>query len=489
MSLRLKTVTGMAWTASAISVISLLQFTNIAILTHFLSPADFGLMAIVSILIGYALVYADMGVSKAIVCKKEVTTEQLSSLYWLNIVIGYSLFLLFVICAPFFAKFYHEPRLTSLIVINGLVFCIIPFGQQFQILLTRELDFRSVTIIQIIGALANLTVAYTAVRSGYGVYSLAFGQIANNLIQAVMLVIKGIFIKSWRPKLHFNKKDLIGYVGFGMYQMGERTIYYFGGKLDQILLSFFCGAQNLGYYNLAVNVVIQPLYRVNGVLTQVLFPIFSKIQDDTVRLRNGYLQMIRFLSMINAPMVLGLAVLAEPFVKVFFGPKWFGIIELLQVLVFVGFLRSIGNPIGALVLAKGRADLGFKWNLMIFFPQIIAVTIGAKYFSIVGLARIILVLEIIYFYPCYVYLIKQIVGPCFKKYFFSFAKNMGFAICMGIVLFLINKLFFWKYTNFFVLGMSLIVGSSFYLALQFIFNKREIADFRSTLGLLFTSKK
>lgn len=129
------------------------------------------------------------------------------------------------------------------------------------------------------------------------------------------------------------------------------------------------GAQALGFYTLAWNLIIQPLQKLNPIITRVAFPVFAKLQDDNARLKRGYMSTLNILSAMNFPYFFGLAVVAPLLVPVVFGMQWLPSILLMQILCVVGLLRSTGNPIGSLLLAKGRADWGFKWNLAFRYQQ------------------------------------------------------------------------------------------------------------------------
>lgn len=153
-------------------VVITLQFITLAILARLLSPLDFGLMGMILVVIGFARLFADMGISNAIIYRHDATREELSSLYWLNILAGIAVF--FIVCAsvPLVAAFYHEPRLNNLMYLAAIVFLITPFGQQFQILLQKELQFNQLAKIEIIGSITNAMVAITLAFWEMGVFSL-----------------------------------------------------------------------------------------------------------------------------------------------------------------------------------------------------------------------------------------------------------------------------------------------------------------------------
>lgn len=368
LNLKKQAVAGVKWTGFSTAVVTVLYLIRLSILGRLLDPTDFGLVGMVTVITGFAAAFYDMGVSNAVIYKQDITTEQLSSLYWLNIMAGIGVFGMLWAATPLVVAFYREPRLTQLMFWVALVFPIASCGQQFQVLLQKNLQFNVLSKVDISSAAASLLVATTAALIGQGALSLVWAQLANAGTKTVTLYIIGGRI--WRPSFHFRRKDLSGYISFGLYQMGERAINYFNSNLDYIMIGTFMGAKALGYYTFAYNLVTMPSSKINPVVTKVAFPVFSKVQENAEQLKRGYFKVLKVLSIINFPVLLGLAAVAPYAVPVVFGKQWLPSVLLIQILAGVGLLRSIGNPLGALIMSKGRADLGFKWNAMIVFTQI-----------------------------------------------------------------------------------------------------------------------
>ena len=141
MSLKNQTINGLKWTTVSTIIVSGLQLAQIAVLTQFLNAKDFGLMALVMLVIGFSNAFLDMGISNAIIHKQEITKKQLSSLYWVNVLAGISLFLLACSVAPILAGFYKEPKLTELIILVSITLLIQSFGQQFMVLWQKKMEF------------------------------------------------------------------------------------------------------------------------------------------------------------------------------------------------------------------------------------------------------------------------------------------------------------------------------------------------------------
>lgn len=174
-----------------------------------------------------------------------------------------------------------------------------------------------------------------------------------------------------------------------------------------------------GGYNLAYNVVVVPPMKLNPIITRVLFPAFAKIQDDTEKLRVNFYKLLSVVGIINFPALLGLMVVSNNFVPLVFGEKWNSIIPVLQLLCVVGLLRSVGNPIGSLLMAKARVDISFKFNVFKTFLFIPAIVIGGQMAGAIGVTLGFLLVQIINTILSYFVMIKPVLGSSYRQYILS----------------------------------------------------------------------
>lgn len=377
MSLKKSVVSGVVWTAIATVVTTIIQFLQLAVLARVLQPNDFGLMAMVMVVIGFASAFADMGISNAIIHHQTANQTQLSSLYWLNIFAGSGVCLTVVILAPIISQLYHEPRLTHLMFWAALIFLITPLGQQFQILFQKALNFRILAGSDVIASILGFVISVFAALHGQGVFALIWGQLTTAACRSALLMSLGW--SAWRPSIYLNLKDLEGFVSFGLYQMGERSINYFAWNMDKLLIGGLLGATPLGIYNVAYQLMVRPFMVLNPILTRVAFPVFASIQNDDRRLSRGYIKLSQLIAFANFPIYFCMFALAQPLILLLLGPQWQPAIAVFQILVWLGALYSLGNPIGSLLLAKGRADLGFWMNVGGLTVYAIAILVGSQW--------------------------------------------------------------------------------------------------------------
>jgi O-antigen/teichoic acid export membrane protein len=352
---------GVKWTGISTIIITIVQLAQFAILARVLSPEDFGIMSMITVVIVFSQVFSDMGISSAIIQRQDINKQQLSSLYWLNLMAGVGVFIIVLLISPLIADFYKEPRLTDLLFYVAFIFLITPIGQQFQYLLQKELKFNVLAKVEVISiVIGSITTIVLAILE-YGVLSLVIGQITTATLKALYLAIIGW--STWSPELRFKLKDLKGYISFGAYQMGSRTVNYIASNIDYILIGRYLGSEALGIYSLAYQLIVIPVTKINPIITKVAFPVFSLNQTDNSIISKSFISMTKVLSIVTFPILIGLMAISDVLVPVVFGAGWNDAIPVIQILAVLGMLRVLMNPNGSVLLAKGRADLGFIWDL------------------------------------------------------------------------------------------------------------------------------
>lgn len=375
MSLKKQTVGGIKWTTASTIIVTILQLAQMSILARFLEPGDFGLMAIMMVVIGFSQAFQDMGISNAIIQRQDISHTQLSSLYWLNILAGAILTLIVIAIAPLVAIFYGEPRITSLMIILSSTFILIAIGNQYRVLCQKNLNFRTMEIINVSTSVISLIVATVMAYNGFGVVTLVCAMITQAGLSSLLFLWVGL--KHYhKPSLVYKHCELEGFYSFGMYQMGERSINYISANADKILIGKLVGINAVGFYNLAWQLIIFPLSKINPIINKVAFPIYSKIQNDPATLNRYYTLNVKLLSLVTMPLLAFLMFFSSEIVGLIFGAGWETTASILPVLALVGIIKALGNPGGALILAKGRADIGFWWNIVWAITIVTSLAIG-----------------------------------------------------------------------------------------------------------------
>jgi PST family polysaccharide transporter len=414
-NLRDKTISGIAWNIVSNVGQQVLGFVIGAILAHLLSPKEFGLIAMITVITGFAGIFSELGFSAALVQKRNIGQEHLSTVFWLNIAAGLLLTLIFMAGSPLIASFYKEPQLVLITIFISVNFLINSLCIVQKTLMTRDLDFRTLSIVEIatvvVPGLAAIVMAY----SGFGVWSLVIQSIVTSFSRVAFLWR----LSKWRPRFEFHWWVIRNLIGFSSNFLGTRSLNYWARNLDNLLIGRFLGMDALGVYSRAYSVMMTPLTNVSRVISRVMFPSFSVIQEDKQKIREVYLKITRTIALVTFPLMFGLFVLVKPFVMVVFGPKWTEMIPLLQVLCLLGIPQSIGTLNGNLYLSQGRADLQFRISLILKANILLSIIVGLRW-GVMGVAIGYTIASLINSYPSISYAVRLI-----NMTFFDLLRNLS----------------------------------------------------------------
>ncbi|WP_437612252.1 MOP flippase family protein [Erwinia sp. V71] len=417
MSLKEKTVKGAKWSAmSTLSTIGI-GFLQMTLLARIIDTHQFGLLTIAMVIILLADTLSDFGLSNSIIQRKEISEVELSTLYWINIFIGLTVFVVVFSCSGLISDLLKQPDLKVLIQVLSLAFLIIPHGQQFRALLQKELEFPKIGLTETLAVTIGFLVTIVAAWFKPEAITAIWGYLAMVSVRTLMFSWYGR--QTYKPRFHFSFRTITSNLKFGAYLTADSLINQLNSNVATAVLSRTLGAAITGGYNLAYNVAVMPPTKLNPIITRVLFPAFAKIQDDQEKLRTNFYKLLSLVGLLNFPALLGLLVVAENFVLFMFGEKWRFVTPILQVLCVVGLLRSIGNPIGSLLMAKARVDISFKFNVVKLFMFIPAIWFGAKMAGGFGASLGFLSVQVLNTWLSYFILIRPILGKSYKEYLYS----------------------------------------------------------------------
>jgi len=418
MNIKAHTKSGVKWTTTSTAVTATSQLLKIAILTRFLEKTDFGLFAIVMFVLGLCNLFSDMGLTSAILHHQNITKKEYSSLYWLNFIFSFVLFLLIWVLSPIVAEFYNESKLLNLLPIVGTSLLIFAIGRQFKTVCYKKLKFKIVSIIEIIAEVCSLILAIVLSIYHWGVYALVYAMLLQSFIANLLLFIMVGCSSENRVSFHFKFKETTPFLKIGFYQVGGQVINYFNGDFDILIIGRLLGAEVLGGYSLAKQLVSRPTGLINPILTKVASPILATLQTDLFRLKDNYLKLVSVVSSINLIVYIIIFVFASPIVHVLYGLEYDNIIIIVRILSGYMFIRSIGNPIGSLLIALGRTDLDFKWNLVVLLVMPFCIWFGSQY-GVVYVATFEVLLFLLLFPLSWRMLISNTIKASFKEYIYA----------------------------------------------------------------------
>lgn len=413
MTLQRQVVSGVRWTALENAVNVILSIASISILAKFLEPHDFGLMALAVVVLGFSQAFVDLGFSNAIIHKQALTHVQLSTLYWLNVLSGVVVFLIIIALSSVISGFYNEPGLVEVLSLAAVNFLILPFGQQFSALLRKDMCFQQVSKIGIVGRFSSFLVSAALAYYGAGVYALVISSLIGSALNTFLLVAAGL--KIHRPGMRVQFSEVRDVFTFGAYQTAEKIVNYFNTNLDAILVGRVLGAGDLGLYSVAKQLTMRPSQFINPIVTRVSLPVMAKIQDDLPRLKSVYLRSINYLCSVNFPIYMMIIFFAKDITLLLLGERWLAVTAAIQLLSVYCAIRSTGNPVGGLLLAKGRAKLAFWWNVGILLVIPIVILIGSQW-GIYGVSVSLVLMASALICPNWFFLVRPVCGARFFEY-------------------------------------------------------------------------
>lgn len=406
-------ISGAKWNTIGTITIAAVALLKLSVLARFLEKSDFGLMALVTFVMGFMNLFSDMGLTSAILHKQDISKKEYASLYWFNL--GFSVVLYALLCAitPFVSTLYKEPQLDFLIPLLGLNLVISALGRIFKTIEAKHLKFKTVTIFEIISAIISLAFAICLAVNKYGVLALVYSVLLQYILQNIMYFIFGL--KKYGLLLHYKFSDTKPFLNIGIYQVGGQVANYFNRDLDILIIGKFFSQDVLGGYSLAKQLVFRPAQILNPIITKVASPTLSLLQNNLDELRANYLRLIGIVAKVNIVVYFVTIIFAPLIIKIFYGPGFDSIVSIVRILSIYMIFRAIGNPMGSLVIATGRTKLEFYWNLGMVLVIPIFIYLGAN-FGVDGVARALTLSSLLFFYPGWRVLVYNIVGGSFKEY-------------------------------------------------------------------------
>ena len=374
MSLKQKATSGVKWTTLSSAVNAILQLGQLMLLAHFLNSHDFGLIAILGVVVAFSQLFVDFGLSKAIIYKRDISHSQLSTLYWLNVVLSLVVYLILFFSADFIADFYKEASLSTYILVIGTGLIIQSFGQQYRTLFQKELVFDILAKIDITAAILSfLSLIYFAMND-YGVFAFIYPFLILVFIKTVLLVSVGI--KEHRPGFMMNIRETKEFISFGLYSVGNDIVSTIVSQMDVLLIGKLLGTESLGMYNIMKELILRPAQLINPIITKVSFPLMAKLNHDIGEVGRVYLKVLNYTSSINFPIYIASIILAPEIISMFLGDKWLTGTFIFQILAVWALIRSTGNPVGSLLMALGKPHIEMYWNtaLLFYTPVVLCIS-------------------------------------------------------------------------------------------------------------------
>lgn len=387
--LKHRSVRGGAITTSAQLCKFALKMGSTIVLARLLTPQDYGLVGMVTAVTGFVLLFKDLGLSMATVQRDEITHEQVSTLFWVNVGLSLGLALLTAALAPAIAAFYGEPRLTLVTLVLAIGFIFGGLAVQHQALLNRQMRFGTLAMIDICSMAIAVGVAIISARLGAGYWSLVWMQLTITVGNS----IGNWLMCGWRPGWPSRDAQIKELLAFGGNLTGFQILHYFSRNLDNVLIGRYWGAQQLGLYDKAYQLLLLPLTQINSPIARVSVPALSRLVETPERYRRAYLRILEKVTILTMPVVTISIATADWLIALLLGEQWLSSSNIFAWLSFTALTQPILYTTGSLFISQGRTQEMFRLSIVngaITIASILAglpwgaVGVAASY-SIVGL--------------------------------------------------------------------------------------------------------
>lgn len=381
MSLITKAKNSAIWVTGGQIFFKIFSLVSLIILNRLLTPEEFGVVAIANVVLAIVRLIGNLGITAGIIQRIENLDDYLNSAFWINFALGLTLTILTLIFSPLISFIYEIDELKLILIYLAFGFLLKSFETVPVSILSKDLDFKSITIIDISTEIISTIVVVILAFLGFGVWSLIIPMVAISPIKSIFLWAKC----KWRPNFKINFELCKDVYNFGKHSFISELVGYLLSNIDYLIIGKFLGQGAVGIYQFAYNWANWPTTNVVWLLGRVAFPTFSKLQNDLNEMRRVYNKMTKFVSVFSILFYAIILVETESFVRIIGGEQWLEAIIPMKIISIYGLVRSLGSHGGKVFLAIGKPEILSKYGLITFPIIVIGLLVGVQ-FGIVGVS-------------------------------------------------------------------------------------------------------
>lgn len=453
------------WSAIERFSVQGIQFLLTIIIARLVSPSDYGLIAMLGIFLAIAQAFIDSGFSNALIQKQDRTNVDFYTVFYFNIIVGFAVYILLYIAAPYIAAFYDEPKLNIITKIVSVNLIISSFSVIQRAILTIELNFKKQATASLIAVMASGGVGVYLAYIGYGVWAIIIQTLLNTTLNTIMLWI----VTDWIPKLEFSYKSFRTLFSFGSKLLLSGVLHTIYTNLYNIVIGKGFSSMDLGFYNRAYTIASFPSNNISNIIVRAVYPILCNFQNDNEKLKASFIQYLRMATYIVFPLMIMLCILAKPLVLLLLTDKWLSMVPLLQIMCFAYMWDPIMGINNYVINSKGRSDFYLKAEIL---KKTVAV--GILIFTIQGGIKM-MCYGLILYSMCDMYIISRYTYKAINLSQIFQLKSLvpvlllnlilGVGVYYGTMLFqeIIYKIIF-----------GVFIGFGLYALLSFLFKIREL---------------
>lgn len=460
-TIKSKVFSGLIWTFFERTFSQGITLVLSVILARLLSPNEYGLIAIVMVFISIADIFITSGFGNSLIQKKNADTLDFSSVFYFSIILSLVLYLILYAIAPIISLYYEMPELTIVMRVLGLYIPIIGFNTVQQAFVSKHMMFKKFFVATLSGSILSGLIGIIFALLGGGVWALVVQRLSNAMINTIVLWR----IVRWRPRLEYSFQRMKGLISYGWKLLLSSLISNISENLTNLVIAKKFTTNDLAYYTQGSTYPRQIGLNINNTISKVLFPTLTQFQDNTLKIKMVMRRAIKVSTYIMTPMLIGLAVIAEPFVNVLLTDKWIGIVVYIQIFsIYYAFIPLHTINLQA-IKAIGRSDLILKLEILKRLVGLTILFITIFFFNspiIIALGMIIqsVTSGIVNAYPN-----KKLLNYGYSEQIRDIFPNIFVAVVMGI---LINFLNVFDLSSLLLLSLQVCLGIVIYILISYL---------------------
>ncbi len=460
---------GIAWTGGIKWFTQLVSWAATLIVARLITPTDYGLFAMAMVYAGFVQLVNELGLSLAIVQRRDLTREQIAQLGGLAVVASAALFVLSIGLSGIISSFFGEPAVQGIIMALGLTFVTRGVQVVPRSLLARDLEFRRLAWVDAAEALLWSVTTLTGAWLGLGYWALVWGTVVSGF------VVTGVYcwLRPHRIAFPRDLRSIAGAVNFGSYVVISQLCWYVYSHADLTIVGRLLGKAALGAYTKGSDIASIPVDRVSAMIGQVTPAVFSAVQDDPHALRRYLLGLTEGLALVTFPISVGLALVADLFVLTVLGEQWRPAIMPLRLLGLYGGFRSILNLLPSMLIATGRARLNMQFNLLVAASLPLMMYLGARW-GTTGVALAWVVGYPVLTIPLFFRQTLRILDMRWSEYIRSLwpAASAAFGIALSVMV--LRAAMPDRWSHWLQLGLVVLAGALTYVAVLFVAHRERM---------------
>jgi len=444
-----------------------------------LNPEDYGLMAMAAFITSFIHVFSGLGLGAGIVQRKEVTEDDYNSVFWFSILVGFIMCIVAFFLAYPNAYIFDNDDLIPITQLSALLFLVSAVATVPQNILSRNFEFKKIAIVNMVSALISSVCSVAMAYNGFGVYTLILSTLLLQALRSTGMMLSA----SWFPSLHFNFTEVKPFIKFGVVLSLASGFSQFLDAVDKLIIGKLYNAVQLGYYDTAISVSAMPIDKISPLINPVVFPLFSRWQDDNEKVIKAYLNILTYYLLIIAPMYIGGLIVAENLIGFVLGEKWLPIVFIFQFFCWVQLSKVFSSYHKILLTSQGSAKNILKYDIVLALILVSGIYIAA----INGFDYVIYTWAVIYPSITFIWIFLSFrnYGISIFSYLRTILKGIMSSLLMGVALlsfnyFILSDL---EYSNldFTPLLFQLMVGAVAYVISLYLFQKQLVLNAINTL--------